>query len=91
MISAGQLSSTPSKASCHQTSISFQATSWPVRLSTIEVFMVEQCVNASSAISFSGVTLAPRNPPSAVTSRLQSASFILAARAAAEKPANTTE
>ena len=91
MISAGQWSSTSANASCHQTSISFQATSWPVRLSTIDVFMLVQWVNASSAMAFSGVTLAPRNPPSAVTNMAQSASFILAANAAAEKPANTTE
>ena len=53
--------------------------------------MLVQWVKASSAMTFKGVTLAPRNPPSAVTNMAQSASFILAANAAAEKPANTTE
>ena len=57
----------------------------------MQLFIDGQDVNASSAMSFSGVTLAPRNPPSAVSNMLHSASFIRAASAVAENPAKTTE
>ena len=54
-------------------------------------FTLGQLSKASSAISFKGITLSPRKPPSAVISIAHWASFIRAAKAEEENPAKTTE
>lgn len=62
----------------------------PVRRTTTTCSTGLSSPTASSAASFSGMGLPPRNWPSAVISTLASASAIRARSALAVKPANTT-
>ena len=80
-----------SKASCHQTSRSLQAVSWPVRLTTKTFLTFVLLFKASSTTGFNAKAAPLRKPPSAVITKVASASKILARSESAEKPPKTTE
>ncbi len=85
------LRSTPDISSSHQQSRpSFICTLVPTRLTTMHVLTSGQSVRASSASRFSGISLPPLKPPSAVISILAPQSFMRLLSEAALYPPKTT-
>ena len=84
------LSDCLSTISCHQTSFVPQETSWPVLLTTNTFLTFVEPLSASSTAPLSAKAAPLRYPPSAVITRVASASWILEKSASAEKPPKTT-
>ena len=91
IISALQSSFTFFNSSCHHFSLFFKVIPLLIIFITITESTQSQSFNASSTIDFKSIVLLPLKLPSDVKTILHEASFILAAKAVDEKPANTTE
>jgi len=87
-----QLSAAAARSSSYQASRpACMATLPPVRRTTITSVTSGQCLRASSTLAFRGTALPARMPSSAVTTILESQSWMRLARLSGEKPPNTTE
>ena len=91
IISGGQSSFTFNNSSCHHFSLFFKVIPLLILFKTITESTQSQSFSASSTIDFKSIVLFPLKLPSDVKTILHEASFILAAKAVDEKPANTTE
>ena len=90
--SAGQSSEAASVASWYQTSRpSTHPTRPPVRRTTMHLPTDGQRARASSMLAFKGIVRPPRTPSSAVTTRLESQSWMRPAIDSGEKPPKITE
>jgi len=78
-------------SSWYQTSLSFQAISPPVRLTTTQCSIVGQASSALSVLLFSGIGRLARRPSSEVMIRVESQSWIRPASASGENPPKTIE
>ena len=91
IFSAGQCAGASLTNSSHQMSRpGSMAISWPVRLSTITVLTSGHSRRASSTFFLSGTMLPRRQPPSAVMSTVDSASWIALLDRVGAKPPKIT-